>query len=57
MNVDCVGFVDWVMPVMWVFGFAVGACVGILIGIIIEWRLIRRIIKEEDADDRESTNR
>ena len=47
MNFDCVSFIDWLMDMVFWFGFVVGALSGVFLGIVIEWRLIRNILDRE----------
>ena len=47
MNFDCARFIDWLMPMVFWFGFVLGALSGVVLGILIEWRLIVNILKKE----------
>ena len=47
MNFDCVSFIDWLLPLVFGFGFVVGALSGVFLGIVIKWRLTRNILDRE----------
>lgn len=48
MNFDCVSFIDWFMKIIFGFGCAVGLSFGVIIGIFLEWRIVRKILKESE---------
>ena len=44
--IDVNEYIQYIVPMAFYFGCAVGLLFGILIGVVIEWCLIRKIINE-----------
>ena len=44
--IDGLEFASWVMPIMFGFGCTVGLLFGVIIGIVLEWRIVRKILGE-----------